>query len=126
MTAATDDLAQAFDVVRAAAAELDLPLVEEGEWYGTPALKLGKKGMLRLKDAETLVVRCPLEEKELLLEAAPEIYYATDHYRGWPAILVRLAAIDAGELRHRIVQAWRMQAPRKLVDELDRSETAGG
>jgi hypothetical protein len=46
------------------------------------------------KDGEALVVFCPLEEKEVLLEAAPEIYFETDHYKGYPAILVRPDKID--------------------------------
>ena len=57
------------------------------------ALKVRGKLFLRVKDAGTLVLMCPLEEKELLMEAAPHIYYETDHYKGWPAVLVRVAAI---------------------------------
>ena len=45
---------------------------------------------------------CPLEEKEMLIDAAPDIYFETDHYRGWPAILVRISEIDPDELRHRL------------------------
>ena len=26
---------------------------------------------------------CAIEEKELLMEAVPDIYYETDHYKGW-------------------------------------------
>jgi hypothetical protein len=52
------------------------------------------KLFLRVKDADTLVLICLLEEKELLMEAAPHIYYETDHYKGWPAVLVRVATID--------------------------------
>ena len=71
-----------------AAAE-GLAEIAPGTSYGTPALKVRKKLLCRVKDAETVVVMCPLEEKELLIKAAPEFYFETDHYRGWPAILVR-------------------------------------
>lgn len=37
---------------------------------------------------------CPLEEKQLLIEAAPDIYFETDHYRGWPSVLVRIRLIS--------------------------------
>ena len=47
---------------------------------------------------DVLAVRCPLERKELLLEAAPDRFFDEDHYRGYPAILVRLDAIEADEL----------------------------
>jgi hypothetical protein len=107
-----------FARVRAAAAHL--PEVEESTWYGTTALKVGGKGFARLKDADTLVVLCALDEKEMLLEADPKVYYETDHYKGWPAMLVRLKAISAPQLRHRLEQAWRLKAPKRLVAELDR------
>lgn len=109
-----------FARVRAAAAHL--PKVEESTWYGTPALKVAGKGFARLKDAETLVVLCPFDEKEKLLGADPGVYYETDHYKGWPAMLVRLKVIRMPELRHRLEQAWRFRAPKRLVTELERDE----
>jgi hypothetical protein len=75
-----------FARVRAAGARL--PEVEESTWYGKPALKVAGKGFARLKDADTLVVLCALDEKEMLLEADPSIYFETDYYKGWPAVLV--------------------------------------
>jgi hypothetical protein len=107
-----------FARVRAAAAHL--PEVEEGTSYGTPALKVRGKLVARLKDAGTLVVRCTLDDKEMLMEAAPEVYFETDHYKGWPAVLVRLKTIKPAELRHRLEQAWRLMAPRRLVAQFDR------
>lgn len=53
---------------------------------------------------------CPLEEKEMLLQAAPEIYYETDHYKGWPALLMRMDVVSEDELRHRLKRIWLMQA----------------
>ncbi len=96
-----------------------LPGLERGTSYGTPAAKVRGKGIARVKDDETLVLMIGLADKELLMEAAPEIYFETDHYRGWPAVLVRMAAIDDDELAHRLEQAWRMKAPRLLVKALD-------
>ena len=109
------DLSPAFAKVRKAAA--GLPEVEESTWYGTPALKVGGKGFMRVKDAETLVLLCPLEEKELLIEAAPEVYYETDHYKGWAAILVRVAKITDAELARRLDAAWRLKAPKRLLKD---------
>lgn len=101
----------------AAAEAAGLPGVEAGTSYGTPALKVRGKLIVRVKDADTLVLRCALEDKELLMEAAPQIYYETDHYKGWPAVLVRLSAIDDAELSHRIALAWRLKAPARLIAE---------
>ena len=90
-----------------------MPDVVESTSYGTPSLKIGKKSLSRVKDARTLVVMCPLEEKAALMEAAPDIYFETDHYKGWPAILVHVDAITDAELVHRLECAIRLQTPTK-------------
>jgi hypothetical protein len=108
-----DDLAYAAARLRAVGTTL--PEVTEGTSYGTPSLRLAKKSLARVKDADTVVLMCPLEEKEMLLAAAPEIYFETDHYRGWPAILARIRIISDAELRNRLAAAWRMQATAKLA-----------
>lgn len=92
----------------------DLPGVEVSTSYGTPALKVAGKLFVRIKDGETLVLMAPMDEKERLIEMAPDIYYETDHYRGWPALLVRAALIEDAELRLRLAEAWRTKAPAKL------------
>jgi hypothetical protein len=109
------DLSTTFAKARKAAAKAKLPEIEESTWYGTPALKVAGKGFMRVKDAETLVLMCPLEEKELLIEAAPDIYFETDHYKGWAAILVRVAKITEAELARRLEVAWRLKAPKRLL-----------
>ena len=45
----------------------------------------------------------------------PAVYYITDHYRGYPAVLARLAKLKVGEARERLEQGWRLKAPKKLV-----------
>jgi hypothetical protein len=61
------------------------------------------------------VVMIPLGLKELLLETEPEKYFETPHYAGWPAMLVRLGAIDDRELEHRLECAWLQKASKSLV-----------
>jgi len=39
------------------------------------------------------------------------------HYNGFPAVLVRLPEIEVEELEELILDAWRCQAPRALVEE---------
>lgn len=58
-------------------------------------------------------------EKEALLAADPAKFFTEPHYNGFPAVLVRLAAIGAAELQELITDAWRCQAPRALADTLD-------
>ena len=108
---------RAFARARKAAKATKLPDIAEATSYGTPSLTVHGKLLLRVKDADTLVFRCTLEDKAMLMEAAPDIYFETDHYVGWSAVLVRLAAISDAELAHRLEQAWHLQAPKKLKAE---------
>lgn len=54
-----------------------------------------------------------IDEKERLIEMAPDIYFQTDHYRGWPSLPVRINEISDDELKMRLVAAWRFRAPKK-------------
>lgn len=117
----TDDLSRAFGKLQQAAS--GLPEVAESTSYGTPALKIRNKLLARVKDATTIVLMCPLDEKEMLLEAAPALYFETDHYKGWPAILVRIDEIEPEELRHRLERVWVNQAPKTLVKSWQASKT---
>jgi hypothetical protein len=58
-------------------------------------------------------------EKRMLLAADETRFFTEPHYDGFPAVLVRLPAVDVDELDALITNAWRCQAPRALVEELD-------
>lgn len=62
-----------------------------------------------------VAIRCATETKELLLEAAPERFFTDDHYRGYPAVLVRLSQIEADELAGLLRQAWKIVAPKPIA-----------
>jgi hypothetical protein len=98
-----------------------LPEVEEGMWFRTPSLEVRGKSFVRLKEDGATVVFLTedLAEQEALCAAMPDLYYITDHYRGWPAVLARLSKLRAGEARVRLERAWRKKAPRRLVKALD-------
>jgi hypothetical protein len=72
----------------------------------------------RVPRLDILAVRCPMERKEMLIEAAPDRFFDDDHYRSFPAVLVRLPAIEADELESLLRDAWRLQAPKALQDRL--------
>jgi len=55
-------------------------------------------------------------EKEMLLASDETRFFTEPHYNGYPAVLVRLDAIEQDELEALITSAWRCQAPRALVD----------
>ncbi len=99
-----------FDTVRKIG--LALPDVEDSTMYGKLALKVRGKLLTCLainKSAEpdSLVVRIDFEQRDGLLAEAPEIYYVTDHYRNYPAVLVRLSRIPPDQLRDLLGAAWR-------------------
>lgn len=112
------DLSRDVARVKKLIAAAKLPAVEEGLSYGSPSLKVAGKFMARVREPGVLVVMCDLEEKEFLMQMNGEIYFETDHYKGWPAVLVRLAKIDDDELTHRLRVAWQRQAPKKLAASL--------
>ncbi len=95
-------MAANFDRVAGLARMAGLPEVAVGTNHGTPALRVRDKSFVRMKDKGTLVLLCPLEQKEFLMEVAPAIYFETDHYKGWPAVLVRLHEIGDEELAARL------------------------
>jgi hypothetical protein len=70
----------------------------------------------RVARIDVLAVRCPIERKEMLIEAAPGVFFDDDHYRGYPAVLVRLAAVGEDELASLLESAWRLQAPKRLAN----------
>ena len=79
-----------FNIVRSVG--LSLPDVEDGTRYdGSPVLRLGgcfMAGLATHRSAEpdTLVVRVDFDERELLLQDAPDTYYVTDDYRKYPVV----------------------------------------
>ena len=117
---AVDDLSEAFEPIRTLLRQAAWPGVEEGRSYGTCALKVKGKLLVRMREPDVLVLCCEIDEKEFLMMAAPEIYFETDHYKGWPAVLVRLSEIEPEELKERIEKTWRSLAPKRLVEEYDK------
>ncbi len=67
-------------------------------------------------DGDILGVRVPDEGvKFALIADDPGVYFTTPHFDGYPAVLVKLEEIDAGELAELVTEAWLAQAPKKLA-----------
>jgi len=80
----------------------------------------------RVPNPEVIALRVANEdEKQLLLAADEEKFFTEPHYNGFPAILVRLPAIDVDELAELVTDAWRCQAPTSLVTAFDEQESHG-
>jgi hypothetical protein len=106
-----------FEAVRTVA--LALPEVEESTSYGTPAFKVRKKLLARLREEGVLVVIIDLADKEFLIRSKPETYFTTPHYNGYPSVLVKLKAIKPDELRPLLAASWRFVAPPRLRASVD-------
>lgn len=97
-----------------AAIGLALPGVNEGTSYGTPALRVAKAFLTRFRPEDgSIVIKLPIDERDIRIEAAPAIYFITDHYKAWPAVLVRLSKVSKAELKVLLTRAWRDAAPKK-------------
>lgn len=109
---------------------LSLPETEEAE--GRFAFSVRNKGKLkgfawvwmervnpkkpRVPNANVLAIRVTsVAERDAMVVAEPEKFFTEPHYEGYPAVLVRLAAVGARELRTLLTEGWRCQAPRELT-----------
>ena len=108
-----------FDIVKRVG--LGLPAVEATIRYdGSPVLKVGgcfMAGVATHPSAEpdTLVVRANVEDRDGMLEDAPETYYVTDYYRRYPLVLVRLSRIDRETLEDLLKMSWRLTLPKTRI-----------
>ena len=100
---------------------LALPGVEESTAHGAPALKVHGKLLAcvpshRSAEPDSLAVRVDLDDRAELLAADPDVYYVTEHYAGYNAVLVRLSRVNPNVLRDLLGMAYkfvtRKSAPR--------------
>jgi hypothetical protein len=72
-------------------------------------------GKARVPNPSVVAVRvASLDDKEFLLSLDSEVFFTEPHYNGVPAVLLRLPAVTARELKPIITEAWRCQAPKNL------------
>ena len=100
---------------------LAFPGVEEGPCYGTAGFRVRGKFLARLRDNDTvLVVKCGDIERDLRIEANPRTFFTTDHYRGYPTVLVRLDSVTKEDLHDVVEVGWRKLAPKHLRESVNR------
>lgn len=110
-----------FDELREIA--LGWAAVEDGTSYGTAALKVRGRLLARLReDGDSLVVKgVGPDQRAHLIETEPDVYYVTDHYVGWPIVLVRLSRADPVAVVALLRRHWRELAPKRDVAAFDAS-----
>ena len=97
------------------------PGVEESSHYGQPSMKAFGKFLTRLKeDGDSIVVPgIPFDERDMLIETQPDVFYTTDHYRNFPSVLMRLSSSDQASVDAMLHRRWRELAPKKIRAQLD-------
>ena len=97
-----------FDTVREIA--LALPGVEESTSSRGTSLRIAGRMLAcpaihASAEPSSLMVRVSAELRERLLATEPDAYYLTEHYVGYPSILVRLSRVSRDSLRDVLVSA---------------------
>jgi len=88
---------------------LDLPNVVEGRSYGMPSFLINGRFLARFRDDDTALVLqlATIGEREVLMELDPRAFFFTEHYRNYPAVLIRLAEVVPALLTDVVKEAWR-------------------
>ena len=96
-------------VVEARRLLLKLANVAEGRSYGMPAFLLNGRFLARFRDDDAVLVLqlATIGERDVLMELDPRAFFFTEHYRNYPAVLVRLAEVARPLLIDLVTEAWR-------------------
>src|SRR5881296_4465458 len=88
---------------------LRLPNVAEGRSYGMPSFLLNGRFLARFRDDATVLVLqlATISERDVLMELDPHAFFFTEHYRNYPAVLVRLAEVALSLLTDVVTESWR-------------------
>jgi hypothetical protein len=108
-----------FDTVQKVA--LRLPgVTAETKYDGSPVLKVGGSFMAGLAmhhsaEPGSLIIRVAPDERQFLLDEAPDVYYLTDHYRKHPVVLVRMARMTSDVLLELLTMSRRLTLTKHLI-----------
>jgi hypothetical protein len=98
----------------------------EGKGFAWVWLERASPDAARVPNPDVLAVRVANEgEKDALLALDEDVFFTEPHYNGFPAVLVRLPAIDLDLLREVLVAAWRCQAPKRLIRAFEEAAPDG-
>jgi hypothetical protein len=103
---------------------LALPETSEGTSYGLPSLLAFGKFLTRKRSEDgAVVVRTgTIDERDWMISHEPDAYFITDHYKNYPAVLVRLEWADPLTVREMIEASWRRMAPKKTLKEWEATQ----
>jgi hypothetical protein len=61
----------------------------------------------------------PPDERDMLVESQPKVFYFTDHYRDYPMVLIRLSRAKCATVEPLLRWQWRTLASKAAVREFD-------
>jgi hypothetical protein len=87
---------------------LALKQVKPGTSYGMPSFMLHDKFFARFRDDDTVLVLMlgSIDDRDVLMHMDPKAFFYTDHYKSYPAVLIRLADISSARLAETVQVAW--------------------
>jgi hypothetical protein len=105
---------------------LSFPGAAEGSSYGKPAFLVNKKFFTRLRreDQSLVLMEIPFDEREMLMQAEPDTFHFTAHYKDYPCVLARIATLHPGSFRAFLDRRWRKIAPKAAVKAWDAGKGA--
>ena len=91
-----------------------LPEAERATHYGGPAAKAnGNAFVTPGREPGSFCLLIDRDTVDMLMEADPDTYWQTPHYRGWPAVLVRYGSKDPGRILAMIERAHEQALTKK-------------
>jgi hypothetical protein len=105
---------------------LSFPGCEEGKSYGKPSFLVNGKFLTRLRreDDSVVLLEVSFDEREMLMEAEPQTFHFTAHYKDYPSVLARIATLHPGSFRNFLERRFRKIAKKSVVKAWE-AEQAG-
>ena len=102
---------------------LELPDAEERETWETATFRVRNKIFVMFSDQEReLWIKSTHDEQHALTSMDPDTFFVPPYVgpSGW--VGVRIRTVDRDELRELVTEAWRLTAPKRLVQAFDEAE----
>ena len=106
---------------RVAELALELPGVGGSSSWDRPAIQVrGTTFAGASRHAGAMFARCDRDERPLLVASNPDLYRLTPHFEAAPAfLLVWLEHAEEEDVRERLLDAWLIQAPKRLAAQYE-------
>ena len=95
--------------------------MEASTSYGTPVLMVRGRLVTRLRteDDNLVLHSVPPDERDMLMEMDPRVFYITPHYAAYSAVLAWLATLESKRLWLFLVRRWQEVAPKRIATHFE-------